>query len=143
MVSMQINNFIHSSVTLRYRLACDAAGVVDNLYCTLSFAERHEALTKREKEGCRFQPGFIKMFDDAHKPFPICDLISGVYLYGDSEGHNLTYCSLPSTPDDILRWTTIPSHAPIKNWDHHWMAVDEHDLMVNVISCVHQNLFYA
>ncbi|KAF8347179.1 hypothetical protein F5887DRAFT_1281293 [Amanita rubescens] len=141
LVSMQINSFIRSSLILRYHLACYAAGVVDNPYCTLSFAERYDALMKREKAWCRFQPAFIKTFDDAHKPFPICDLTSGVYLYGDSEGHNLHYCSLPSTPDDVLRWITIPSHAPIKNWNRDCvhiqkvgMAVDEHDLMINVIS---------
>ena len=148
MVSMQISDFIRSSVILRYRLACHAAGVVDNPYCALSFAERYEALMKQEKAWCMFQPAFIKTFDDAHEPFPICDLTSGVYLYGDSEGHNLHYCLLPSTPDDALRWTTIPSHAPIKNWNHRrvhihrvGIAIDEHDLMVNVISCVHQTCF--
>jgi len=149
LVSMQLNSFIRSSVILRYRLACYVAGVVDNSYCTLSFAERYDALMKREKSWYRFQPAFMKTFDDAHEPFPICDLTSGVYLYGDSEGHNLHYCFLPSTPDDVLRWITIPSHAPIKNWNRDCvhihkvgMAVDEHDLMINVISCVRQNLFY-
>jgi len=149
LVSKRINDFILSSVILRYRLACHAAGVVDNPYCTLSFAERYEALMKREKAWCRFQPTFIKTFDDAHKPVSICDLTSGVYVSDDSEGHNLHYCFLPSTPDDVLRWTTVPSHAPTKNWNSRplyilevGMAVDEHDLMVNVISCVLQNLFY-
>ncbi|KAF8627030.1 hypothetical protein AX15_004565 [Amanita polypyramis BW_CC] len=140
LVSMQINRFIRSSVILRYRLACYVAGVVDNPYCTLSFAERYDALMKREKAWCRFQPAFIKSFDDAHEPFPICNLTSGVYLYGDNEGHNLHCCFLPSTPDDVLQWITIPSHAPTKNWNRRCVhihgvgvAVDEHDLMINVI----------
>ncbi len=149
LVSRQINNFIPSSVVLRYRLACHAAGVIDNPCCNLSFAERYEALMKREKAWCRFQPAFVKTFDDAYQPFPICDLTSGLYLYGDSEGHNLHYCFLPSTPDDVLRWTTIPSHAPIKNWNHRRvnfrevaMAIGDNDLMVSVISYVRQNLIY-
>ncbi|KAF8335207.1 hypothetical protein F5887DRAFT_1079286 [Amanita rubescens] len=141
LVSRRINDFILSSVILRYRLACHAAGVVDNPYCTLSFAKRYEALMKREKAWCRFQPAFIKTFNDVYKPISICDLTSGVYLYGDREGHNVHYCFLPSTPDDVLRWTTVPGHAPIKNWNHSrvnilevGMAVEEHDLMVIVNS---------
>ncbi|KAF8337266.1 hypothetical protein F5887DRAFT_890629, partial [Amanita rubescens] len=115
-VSRRINNFVPSSVILRYRLACHAAGVVDNPCCNLSFAERYEALIKREKAWWRFQPAFIKTFHDAFKASPICSLTSGVHLYGESGGRNLHYCFLPSTPDDVLRWTTIPSHAPVKNW---------------------------
>src|SRR6266576_3025482 len=60
----------------------------------------------------KMQPG-IK----ANQQFHTCDLKSRVYLYGDSEGHNLRYCFLPSAPDDVLRWTTVPSHAPIRGWD--------------------------
>jgi len=144
-VSKQINNFIHSSVILRYRLACHAAGVVDNTYCTLSFAARYEALMKREKEWCRFQPAFIKTFD-VHDRFPPCELTSGVYLYRDVSRHNLHYCFLPSTPDEVLRWTAVPNHTPIVEltWNRPRadiirevrMAIDEHDLVVNVISCV-------
>ena len=117
LVPRQINNFVPSSVILRYRLACHAAGVVDNPCRNLSFAERYEALIKREKAWSTFQPAFIKTFHDAYKASSIVyNLTSGVYLYGDGWGRNLWhYCFLPSTPDDVLRWTTIPSHAPIKN----------------------------
>ncbi|KAF8316028.1 hypothetical protein F5887DRAFT_1167534 [Amanita rubescens] len=142
-VSKQINNFIHSSVILRYRLACHAAGVVDNTYCTLSFAARYEALMKREKAWCRFQPAFIKTFDDVHNRYPVWDLTSGVYLYYFHVSvhiYHLHYCLLPSTPDDVLRWTAIPNHTPIVEltWNRPradiireaGMAIDEHDLMV-------------
>ena len=145
-VSKQINNFIRSSVILRYRLACHAAGVVDNTYCTLSFAARYEALMKREKAWCRFQPAFIKTFDDMHNLFPMGALTSGVLPYSDVLPRNLHYCFLPSTPDDVLRWTAIPNHTPIVEltWNHPrpdiirevCMAIDEHDLVVNVIACV-------
>ena len=151
LVSRRINDFTRSSLVLRHRLACDAAGVVDNPYCKFSVTERYDALMKREKAWRRFQPVFTKMFDDVHEPsFPTCSLTSSVYLYGEycDREDCLRYCFLPSTPDDVLRWTTIvPRHAPFTNWNHGkdsirrvGMAVDEHDLVVNVISCVCQNL---
>jgi hypothetical protein len=148
LVSKQINDFICSSMILRYRLACHAAGVVDNTYCTLSFAARYEALMKRERAWCRFQPAFIKTFgsDDVHSRFPMWNLTSGVYLTCDAFANNLRYCFLPSTPNDVLQWTTIPKHTPIVEltWNRPradvtrgaGMAIDEHDLVVNVLWCV-------
>ena len=74
------------------------------------------------------------------------NLTSGVYLTCDAFANNLRYCFLPSTPNDVLQWTTIPKHTPIVEltWNRPradvthgaGMAINEHDLVVNVLWCV-------
>lgn len=147
LLSKGFNIFIRSSVVLQYLIACHAAGVVDNQRCKLPYAERHEALLKREKAWCRFQPVFTKTFDVPNElPFGIHKLTAGVFLLVDDNHRDLHYCTLPSTPDEVPQWATIHGHGPEKDWNGAivdvGMAVYEHDLIVNVISCVHNNLFH-
>jgi hypothetical protein len=144
LLSKEFNTFIRSSIVLQYLIACHAAGVVDNPHCKLSYAERYEALSKREKAWRRFQPLFTKKFNVPNKlPFGIHKLSAGVYLLGDSNGRDLRYCTLPSTPDEVPQWATIHGHGPKKDWNgavvNVGMAIYEHDLIVNVISFVHNN----
>lgn len=50
LLSREFNTFIHPSIALQYLLTCHAAGIVDNPRCKLPYyAERYEALLKREK----------------------------------------------------------------------------------------------
>lgn len=145
LISRQLNVFIRSSITLQYCIACHAAGVVDNPHCKLSYPERHEALLKREMAWRRLNPVFTMTFDVPHTPSALYDLTAGVYCSGDVNNQDVHYCSLPSTPQDILQWNTIYGRGPNKNWNgfivDFGMAIYEHDLIINVISFVHRNLF--
>jgi len=148
LLSKEFNIFIRSSIVLQHLIACHAAGVVDNPHCKLSYAERYEALSKREKAWCRFQPVFKKTFDVPNEPcFGIHKLSGGIYLLGDSNRQDLRYCTLPSTPDEVPQWATIRGHGLKKDWKgaivNVGMAIYEHDLIVNVISFVHNNLFHG
>ncbi|KAF8335199.1 hypothetical protein F5887DRAFT_892119, partial [Amanita rubescens] len=137
LISRQFNIFIRSSIILQYRIACHAAGVVDNPHCKLSYPERHEALSKREMAWRRLQPVFTKTFDVPHVPSSLYDLTSGIYC-SDVENQHLHYCSLPSTPEDVLQWNTIYVHGPNKNGDEciadMGMAINEHDLIISIVS---------
>ncbi len=146
LLSKEFNIFIRSSIVLQYLIACHAAGVVDNPRCKLSYAERYEALLKREKAWCRFQPVFGETFAVPNEPrFDIHKLSEGVYLLGDSNRRDLRCCTLPSTPDEVPQWATIHGHGPKRDWNgviiDVGMAVYEHDLIVNVVSFVHKTYF--
>ncbi|KAF8329211.1 hypothetical protein F5887DRAFT_1111444 [Amanita rubescens] len=139
LLSKEFNIFIRSSIVLQYLIACHAAGVVDNPYCKLSYAERYEALSKREEAWRMFLPVFTRKFDVPNElRFGIHKLNAGVYLLGDSNGRDLRYCTLPSTPDEVPQWATIHGHGPQKDWNgsivNVGMAIYEHDLIVNVVS---------
>lgn len=140
-LSREFNTIICSSTALQYLLACLAAGVEDNPRCKLSYAERYKALLKRERRWCGLQPAFTKTLDVKHEP-PIypSDLTSGLYLLGHVNSRDLHYCTLPSTPTDVIQWTSINARGPNRNGDERimgmGMAVYEHDLVANIISYV-------
>ena len=140
LLSREFNTFIRSSITLQYLIACHAAGVLDNPRCILPYAERYEALLKREKAWSRLQPVFTKTFDVTHGPSSIYDLTAGVYLLGNTNYRDLHYCVLPSTPNDVPQWIALHACGPNYNWNGEiidmGMAIYEHDLIANVISYV-------
>ncbi|KAM6489619.1 hypothetical protein JOM56_014941 [Amanita muscaria] len=138
LVNREFNAIIQSSTLVQYHLACKAAGVVDNPQSPLSYAERFEALKKREDAWRNLEPVFettIKAFD---QPAPLYELSSGNYCLSDKDRKNLYYCRLPSSPQDNPQWFRNPGHGPGQNWSGSiveiGMAVYEHDLVVNVIS---------
>lgn len=144
LISRKFNMIIRSSIFLQYRIACHAAGVVDDPRCKLAYAERYEALLKRERAWRRFQPVFTKTLDvsnESPKRLVLQNVNAGLYLIGDFDHRNLHYCTLPSTPEDVPRWAVIHGHGPKKDWNGQFanvgMAICEHDLIVNVLACVH------
>ena len=147
LISREFNVFIRSSIVLQYLLACHAAGVLNNPNCNLPYADRYEALLKREKAWSRLQPVFKMTFDAIKEPSTIYDLTAGAFLLGDVNYRDLHYCTLPSTPNDIPQWTALHAHGPNKIWSGNiidmGMAIYEHDLIVNVVSCVRHFLFCA
>ncbi|KAF8329212.1 hypothetical protein F5887DRAFT_1142549 [Amanita rubescens] len=141
LLSKEFNVFIRSSIVLQYLIACHAAGVVDNPRCKLSYAERYEALLKREEAWYRFQPVFTETFDvQSERQFGIHRLSAGIYLLGDNNRRDLRYCTLPSTPDEVPQWATIHGHGPKRDWNgaiiNVGMAIYEHDLIVNAVSLI-------
>ncbi|KAM6498857.1 hypothetical protein JOM56_006805 [Amanita muscaria] len=134
LVNREFNAIIQSSTLVQYCLACKAAGVVDNPQSPLSYAERLEALNKREDAWRKLEPVF-EITIDAHAG--ISELTAG-YVFGGKNRKDL-YCShLPSSPRDNLQSFSIPGHGPGQSWSGsicgHGMAIYEHDLLVNVIS---------
>ena len=131
---------IRSSTRLQYRQACAAACVIDNPRCNLSYAERLQALKRRENAWVRVTPIFSKTVKVDHVTSEICGLSAGVYFLGDSNLRDMHYCRLPSSPDDDIKWVKIPGHGLEEKWSGFivdmGMALHEHDLIVNVISYV-------
>ena len=141
LISRRFKTIIHSSIALRYHIACHAAGVIDNPHCNISYAERYNALLKREKAWSRLQLVFSKTFDLPHKPASIYGSTTGVYLSGYIDEQDFRHCALPSTPDDVPRWIALDGHDPSDlNWNGTiisvGMAIYEHDLIIMVIACV-------
>ncbi|KAM6497484.1 hypothetical protein JOM56_007957 [Amanita muscaria] len=136
LVNREFNATIQSSTLAQYYLACKAAGVVDNPQSPLSYAERLEALKKREDAWRKLKPVFettIKVIDQSTS----YELTAGNYLLSDKNGEALHYCRLPSSPQNNPQWFSIPGHGPGQSWSgsivEMGMAVYEHDLVVNVI----------
>ncbi|KIL62142.1 hypothetical protein M378DRAFT_166125 [Amanita muscaria Koide BX008] len=138
LVNREFNAIIQSSTLAQYYLACKAAGVVDNPQSPFSYAERLEALKKREDAWRKLKPGFettIKVFD---QPSSLYELTAGNYFLLDHNGKDLYYCRLPSSTQDNPQWFSIPGHGPGQSRSGSivdmGMAVYEHDLVVNIIS---------
>ncbi|KIL63036.1 hypothetical protein M378DRAFT_80273 [Amanita muscaria Koide BX008] len=137
LVNRELNTIIQSSTVLQYLQACAAAGIIDNPRSPLSYAERLEALKKREDAWRTLTPVFETTINVDHQASSVYDLTAGTYLLGDHNLRDLYYCRLPSSPQDNPRWIRIPCHGPEQNRSgiiiDMGMAVYEHDLIVNVI----------
>ncbi|KIL66426.1 hypothetical protein M378DRAFT_160889 [Amanita muscaria Koide BX008] len=140
LVNREFNKSIQSSMLLQYFLACRAAGVIDNPRSSLSYAERLEALGKREDAWRNLNPVFEMTIEVNHPPSSISTygLTGGAYFLKDSNQGDLHYCRLPSSSQDSPRWIRIPGHGPGEgrpgNFVSFAIAVYEHDLIINVIS---------
>ncbi|KIL58177.1 hypothetical protein M378DRAFT_86867 [Amanita muscaria Koide BX008] len=137
LVNREFNDIIQSSTLLQYRLACTAAGVIDNPRSPLSYAERLEALLEREDAWRKLKPVFETTIKVNHQPWSIYELTGGRFFLSNNNRKDLHYCHLPSSPQDNPQWIRIPAHGPEQTWSGHMgditMAVYEHDLIVNVI----------
>ena len=121
LLSREFNTFIRSSIALQCLLAFHTVGVVDNPRCKLSYsgyAERYEA---REKAWCRLQPAFTKTIDVMHGFSAKFDLTAGIYLHAHINRRDLHYCTLPSTSNDVPRWTTSMISSPISCMCCHYL----------------------
>ena len=123
---------------MQYYLACKAAGVIDNPKSPLSYAERLEALKKREDTWRKLEPVFETTIKVNDEPSTFYELTAGNYFLSDKNGKDLYYCHLPSSSHDIPRWIRIPGQCPGQSLSGFifdtGMAVYEHDLIVSVIS---------
>ncbi|KAM6499821.1 hypothetical protein JOM56_005329 [Amanita muscaria] len=136
LVNRALNEIIQSSTLLQYFQACQAAGVIDNPQSLLSYAERLEALKKREEAWRKLKPVFEMSISVNRRR--ICHSIEGVFFLSDENEKDLNYCHLPSFPQDKPQWTRIPGHGPALDWSGMLInaisALYEHDLIVNFIS---------
>ncbi|KAM6499813.1 hypothetical protein JOM56_005321 [Amanita muscaria] len=81
LVNREFNETIQSSILLQYFLACKAAGVIDNSQSPLSYAERLEALKKREEAWRNLKPVFEMTIDGIHPATPsISRTTEGVFF---------------------------------------------------------------
>ncbi|KIL63091.1 hypothetical protein M378DRAFT_733816 [Amanita muscaria Koide BX008] len=138
LVNREFNEIIQSSL-LQYFLACKIAGVIDNPQPPLSYAERFEALKKREDAWRKLKPVFEMTISVNRQRFSrICRSTEGVLFLGDHNLKDLNYCHLASFPQDNSQWIKIPGHGPALNWSgilvNFVTALHEHDLIVNVFS---------
>ncbi|KIL59859.1 hypothetical protein M378DRAFT_84575, partial [Amanita muscaria Koide BX008] len=138
LVNREFDAIIQSSTLVQYYLACKAAGVIDNPQSPLSYAERLEALKKREDAWKKLKPVFETTIKVNYESSVLYELTAGNYFRRDKNGKNLYYCHLPSSPQDNPQWFRIPGHGPGQSWSgsiiEMGMAIYEHDLVVNVIS---------
>ncbi|KIL60576.1 hypothetical protein M378DRAFT_83581, partial [Amanita muscaria Koide BX008] len=138
LVNREFNAIIQSSTLVQYYLACTAAGVIDNPQSPLSYAERLEALKKREDAWRKLNPVFETTIKANDQPSTSYELTAGNYFLCDDRWKDLHYCHLPSSLQDNPQWVRIPGHGPGQGWSGSivdmGMAVYEHDLVVSVIS---------
>ncbi|KIL63085.1 hypothetical protein M378DRAFT_733558 [Amanita muscaria Koide BX008] len=139
LVSKEFNEIIQSSTLLQYLLACKAAGVADNPRSPLSYAERLEALEKREDSWRKLKPVYDTTISlNRQKASASHGSIEGVYFVRDDNQKDLNYCHLTSFPQDDPQWIRIPGHGPTVDWTgilvNFVAALNEHDLIVNFIS---------
>ncbi|KAM6497451.1 hypothetical protein JOM56_007924 [Amanita muscaria] len=135
LVNREFNAIIQSSTLVQYSLACKAAGVINNSQSPLSYAERLEALKKREDAWKKLTPVFETTIKVIEQSSTFYELSAGNYFILDKSGKDLYYCRLPSSPQDNPQWLRIPGHDPGSGFIvDTGMAVYEHDLVVNVIS---------
>ncbi|KAM6499846.1 hypothetical protein JOM56_005354 [Amanita muscaria] len=139
LVSKEFNEIIQSSTLLQYFLVCKAAGVADNPRSPLSYAERREALEKREDAWRQLKPVFDMTISlNRQKASASHGSIEGVYFVRDDNQKDLNYCQLTSFPQDDPRWIRIPGHRPTLDRTgllvNFVAALNEHDLIVNFIS---------
>ncbi|KAM6497468.1 hypothetical protein JOM56_007941 [Amanita muscaria] len=137
LVSREFNAIIQSSTLMQYYLTCRAAGVIDNPQSPLSYAERLEALKKREEAWTKLTPVFETTIN-AIDPSQLFELSAGIYIRSDKNQQNMYCCHLPSSPQDTPEWFMIPGHGAGQSGSGsicgNGLAVYEHDLIVNVIS---------
>ncbi|KAM6499833.1 hypothetical protein JOM56_005341 [Amanita muscaria] len=138
LVNREFNEIIQSSL-LQYFLACKIGGVIDNPQPPLSYAERFEALKKREDAWRKLKPVFEMTISVNRQRFSrICRSTEGVLFLGDHNLKDLNYCHLTSFPQDNSQWIKIPGHGPALNWSgilvNFVTALYEHDLIVNFFS---------
>ncbi|KAM6489627.1 hypothetical protein JOM56_014949 [Amanita muscaria] len=141
LVNREFDATIQSSTLAQYYLACQAAGVVDNPRSPLSYAERLEALKKREDAWRKLKPVFETTIKVDQPPASF-EVTAGNYFLNDKDGKAAVYYyRLPSSPQDNPQWFSIPGHGTGQSWSGsivEWgMAIYEHDLVVNVISYVY------
>ncbi|KIL62120.1 hypothetical protein M378DRAFT_81729, partial [Amanita muscaria Koide BX008] len=139
LVSREFNAIIQSSTLVQYYLTCRAAGVIDNPQSPLSYAERLEALKKREEAWTKLTPVFETTITNAiDQPSTLYELTAGNYFTSDKIRKDLYYCRLPSSPQDNPEWFRIPGHGLGQSGSGficvNGLAIYEHDLVVNVIS---------
>ncbi|KAM6499995.1 hypothetical protein JOM56_005503 [Amanita muscaria] len=135
LVNRWFNGIILSSLVLRYSLACKAADVIDNPASLLLYAERLEALEKREDAWRTLKPVFEMMIKVNHQPSSIYGLTEGAYFLDDHNGKDLHYCQLPSSPEDNPQWIRIQGHGLEEGtFVNFATAIYEHDLMIKIIS---------
>ncbi|KAM6500889.1 hypothetical protein JOM56_003903 [Amanita muscaria] len=143
LVNREFNAIIQSSTLVQYYLACTAAGVIDNPQSPLSYAERLEALKKREGGWRKLTPMFETTIKPIDQPSTLYELAGGSYFLTDEHRRDLYHCHLPSSPEDNPQWLRIPGHGPRQSWSGFildmGMAVYEHDLVVNIISSEVEN----
>ncbi|KAM6497469.1 hypothetical protein JOM56_007942 [Amanita muscaria] len=136
-VSREFNAIIQSSTLVQYHLTCTAAGVIDNPQSPLSYAERLEALKKREEAWTKLTPVFETTIN-AIDPSQLFELSAGNYFRSDKTQQDIYCCHLPSSPQDNPEWFRIPGHGAGQSGSGsicvNGLAVYEHDLIVNVIS---------
>ncbi|KXN81081.1 hypothetical protein AN958_06125 [Leucoagaricus sp. SymC.cos] len=130
LVNRYLHKLITGSVEIRYYLAGQLTGQIDNPRSTLDIAERLDRLAKREKRWDYIEPTFAKTKVDV--PFftsGIYDLTGGVYLLGESSRKVLHYMYLPTTPDEEVVWKEVRTKHPIIDMG---LCVYEHDLLAIV-----------
>ena len=116
LVNRELNAIIQSSTALQYFQACEAAGVIDNPQSPFSYAERLEALAKREDSWRKLKPVFETTIKGNRLPSSMSYFTAGAYFIDDNNKKDVHYCYLPSSPGVSPRWTRIPAHGPEKNW---------------------------
>ncbi|KIL58365.1 hypothetical protein M378DRAFT_27594 [Amanita muscaria Koide BX008] len=135
LVNREFNEIIQSSIFLQYVLACKAAGVIDNPRSSLSYAERLEALLKREDAWRMLKPVFETTIKVNHDPYVIYGLTEGVFVLDDRNLKDLHYCLLPSSPQDNPQWNRIQCHGAEEGIILKFaIAVYEHDLIIKIVS---------
>jgi len=133
LTSKYLDHLIRQSVAIQYNVALFAAMAEDNPCLSLTVAEKFRALKSSEDAWTFLRPDFTTSIPVTHKQSGVYDLTGGVYLLSNSTRTALHYLKLPSKQGDETDWKVLRSSKSIIDIG---LSIFEHDLMVNVVTCV-------
>ena len=133
LTSKYLDHLIRESVVLQYNVALDAANAQDNPCLSLTTAEKLRTLKYTEDAWAFLRPDFTASIPVTHHQSGVYDLTGGVYLLSNSTRTALHYLKLPSRGEDESEWKVLRSDKSIIDIG---LSIFEHDLIVNVVTCV-------
>ena len=117
-----------------YNVALDAANAQVNPCMSQTIAEKLRALKSSEDAWAFLRPDFTASIPVTHNQSGVYDLTGGVYFLGNSTRTALHYPpKLLGREGDESYWKVLRSEKSIINIG---LSIFEHDLIVNVVTCV-------
>jgi hypothetical protein len=133
LTSKYLDNLIRESIVLQYNVGLVAARAKDNPCSSLTFAEKLRVLNSSEDSWAFLRPDFTASIPVTHNQSGVYDLTAGVYLLNNSTRTAIHYLKLPRKEGDETDWKVLKSNKSIIDIG---LCVHEHDLIVNVATCV-------
>jgi len=128
-----LDNLIRESVVLQYNVTLVAAKAKDNPCSSLTIAEKLRGLKSSEDSWAFLQPDFTASIPVTHNQSGVYDLTAGVYLLSNLTRTAVHYLKLPRKEGDETDWKVLKSNKSIIDVG---LCLYEHDLIVNVATCV-------
>lgn len=135
LTSRFFRNVVSSSILIQYVISLKLADVEDNPRSHHSVLERRDLLKKREEAWFNLTPTAKRTVDCNFVSSGLYDLVSGIYVLGDTSRTSLHYIHLPQSSSLNPEWQIFDAN------DGRWivdfgLGIEEHDLIATVTSYV-------